>query len=428
MNFDHRTRRSFLASSSAMLSLPFLESLKGTQAIAAAAAKTAPKRMVYLALGWGVTKETWFPKKADVGYDYTLPENLKALNKDDITIIQNLQHQHSNEAHWGSTFWLTGANRYAIPGQSFNNTISVDQLAAEQLGKETRFTSLQLNGRKAEGHGPGLSLAWNRQGKPMSGLDTPVAAFHRLFSDDKTPLAQRQAMLIQQRSVLDTVLEDAKTVKKGLTQTDKDKLDEYFQSIREIETRLSKEEEWLEVPKAAPSTPIKEPQASLKGYEEIKMMYDLMVAAMEVDASRVFTYRMPTDSLIKSQGATISSHNMSHYTSGERQSVSEMRDRCHGELLAHFIKKLKASKQPDGSSLYDNISVTLGSNINSIHHLNNCPTLITGGGTGFKHGRHLVMDNPKTPLCNLWLTQLNAIGIKTDSFGDSSGQISELFG
>lgn len=430
---NHSSRRAFLRGSTALIALPTLESIGFTRfarlAKATEIAPQAAKRMVFLSMGFGVTKETWFPKQNQVGTDYALPENLKPLaeHKNDITIIQNLQHQYSNEAHWGSTFWLTGANRYGVPGQSFHNTISADQVAAAQFGKGTRFTSLQFNGKKAQGHGPGSSLAWNRQGKPVSGRDTPVEVYHRLFSDDKTPLAQRQAMLQKQRSVLDSVLEDARSTQKGLTKADRDKLDEYFQSIREIEVRLSKEEEWLEVPKRIPQNPVKEPQASLTGYEEVKMMYDLMIAAMQVDATRIFTYRMPTDTLIKSLGATISSHNMSHYTSGERQSVSEDRDKAHAKLLAYFIGKLKSSTEPDGSTLYDNTAVTFGSNINSIHYLNNCPTLLTGGGAGIKHGKHIVMNDPKTPLCNLWLSLLNGVGVNVDAHGDSTGRINELF-
>jgi len=234
-------------------------------------------------------------------------------------------------------------------------------------------------------------------------------------------------MLKKQHSVLDSVLEDAKSVQKGLTQTDVDKLDEYFQSIREIEVRLAKEEEWLEIPKRIPQNSVKEPLASLQGYEEVKMMFDLMIAAMQVDATRVFTYRMPTDTLIKSLGATISAHNMSHYTSGERQSVSEDRDQAHAKLLAYFIGKLKASKEADGTSLYDNTAITFGSNINSIHYLTNCPTLLTGGGAGVQHGRHLVMDDPKTPLCNLWLSLLQGVGLNVPSHGDSTGTVKELF-
>lgn len=423
------SRRSFLGSATALIALPALESIGFAKLARAAEVTRAPKRMVFLSMGWGVTKETWFPDRKQVGTGYELPKSLSPLakHKDDITIIQNLQNQFSTEAHWGSTFWLTGANRYGVPGKSFNNTISADQVAAEQFGRDTRFTSLQLTGRKADGHGPGASLAWNRQGKPIAGLDTPVAAFHRLFSDDNTPLEHRQAMLKKRRSVLDGVIEDARSVQKGLTATDVDKLDEYFQSIREIEVRLSKEEEWLEVPKRFPQDPVKEPEASLKGYEEIKVMYDLMIAAMQVDATRVFSYRMPTDTLIQSLGASITSHNMSHYVQGDRQEVSENRDQTHAQLLAYFIDKLKASKEIDGTSLYDNTAVTFGSNINSIHYLTNCPTLLTGGGAGVKHGRHLVMSDPKTPLCNLWLSLLNGSGVDVKSHGDSTGKIDELF-
>ena len=425
------TRRHFLRSSSALVALPLLESL-GFRRFASAAAQTAtpPKRMIFLGFGWGVTRESWYPDKNTVGADYELPKGLAPLKRHqkDITIIQGLSNQFNNEAHWGSTFYLTGANRYAEPGQSFSNTISADQVAAEVFGKDTRFTSIQLGCENAEtsGHGPGLSLAWNRQGKPIAGLNNPVAAYHRLFADDGTPLEQRQAMLKEQRSILDTVLTDAKGVKRGLTKTDQDKLDEYYQSIRDIETRLSKEEEWLGVPKAKPKDPVEEPPSEVAGVEEVKIMYDLMLAALQADATRVLTYRQPVDSFIRSLGATITGHNMSHYQPGMRMEVSEMRDRKQSELLAGFIDKLKASKEPDGSSLFDHVSLSYGSNIQSIHYLDNCPTVITGGGAGVKHGRHLIMPDPKTPLCNLWLTLLNGCGIGVESHGDSTGTIDEL--
>lgn len=424
-------RRHFLRSSTALIALPLLESI-GFRRFARAAEPTAPpKRIAFLGMGFGTTQETWYPDTKTTGRDYQLPLGLQPLakHKDDITIIQNLSNQYNNEAHWGSTFWLTGANRYAEPGQSFHNSISADQVAAEQLGRDTRFTSVQLGyqGGDNSGHGPGLSLAWNRQGKPVAAHNTPVAAFHRLFAQDNTPLAERQAALLQQRSILDTVLEDAKSAQRNLTKTDKDKIDEYFQSIREIETRLSKEEQWLDVPKKRPQGGFTEPDKSLEGYEEIKIMYDLIVAAMQVDASRVFTYRQPLDTFIRSLGATISAHNMSHYSNGARREVSEMRDRTQSELLARFIDKLKATKEPDGTRLYDHTTLTLGSNIHSIHYLTNCPTIVTGGGSGFQHGQHLVMPE-KTPLCNLWLTQLQGTGIEVESHGDSTGVIAELVG
>ncbi|MEM7143811.1 MAG: DUF1552 domain-containing protein [Verrucomicrobiota bacterium] len=427
------TRRAVLKSSSAAIALPFLESFGFRKFAAAAAAPASPKRMVWLGMGFGVTADKWFPHKEDVGTDYTFPEILKPLEKhrNDLSFIQHLMHKDSQDGHSGSTFWLTGANRYAVPGQSFHNTISVDQLAAEQLGTETRFSSIQLCAKGmgnsgGDGHGPGLSLAWNRQGKPVSGLDTPVAAFHRLFSNEDTPLAERQARLAEQRSVLDTVMSDAKSVKRKISKSDNEKLDEYFESVREIEVRLSKEEQWLGIEKKQPDPPLTEPSESLIGYEEMGVMVDLMVAAMQVDATRVITYRMPVDTMISSLGAGISAHTMSHYSHGERREVSEMRDLHNAKFLARFIDKLRASKEADGSNLFDQTSLTFGTNLFSVHTLRNCPTLIAGGGAGFKQGQHIVMDDPKTPLCNLWLSQLKGCGIKTDSFGDSTGLIEDL--
>ncbi len=424
------SRRRFLRSGSGFIAIPALESF-GWKKFAAAADVDAPsRRMVFLSFGWGVTREDWFPDKTVTGTEYELPEGMKPLrrHKKDITVVQNLSNQFSSEAHWGSTFYLTCANRYAEPGKSFHNTISADQVAAEKLGLATRFTSIQLGCQDAEnsGHGPGLSLAWNRQGKPLAGLDNPVAAYHKLFSDGKTPLAERQLMLNRKRSILDAVMEDAKDVGRGLGRQDADKLSEYLQSIRDIETRLSKEEQWLHVPKSRPATVPDEPQGEVAGFEEIKLMYDLMIAAMQVDATRVFTYRQPVESLLKSFGATITGHNMSHYTSGDRKVVSQTRDQKQSELLAYFIDRLKATREADGSCLFDHVSLSYGSNINSIHYLTNCPTIITGRGAGIQLGQHLVLDS-NTPLANLWLSLLRGVGIDAASHGDSSGIIKELF-
>ncbi|MDF1850659.1 MAG: DUF1552 domain-containing protein [Verrucomicrobiales bacterium] len=423
-------RRGFLRSSSALIALPFLDSLGFRSFAKAASAPTPPKRFVFLGMGFGVTKESWYPKKTDTGSDYSLPEGLAPLAKHrkDLTIIQNLANQYNNEAHWGSTFWLTGANRYAEPGQSFHNTISVDQVAAEQLGTDTRFSSVQLGykGGDNSGHGPGLSLSWNRQGKPLSALTTPVATFHRMFSDDSTPLEQRQADLLKQKSILDTVFQDAKSTRRGLTKVDQDKLDEYLQSIREIEQRLAKEKEWLEVPKRIPDPAPIEPDKSLQGVEEVKMMYDLIVAALQVDTSRVFSYRQPLDTLIRSMGATITAHNMSHYEPGTRMEVSKQRDQKQSELFAHFLDRLKGVKESDGSSLFDHTTVTLGSNIHSIHYLTNCPTIVAGGGAGIQHGRHIVTPE-KTPLCNLWLSLLQGSGLEAETHGDSTATLPQLF-
>ena len=425
------TRRRFLQSSTALIALPVMESLGFRRfASAAATAMTPPKRLVFLGFGWGVTETTWYPDIKQPGAEYTLSDGLKPLarHKADFTVVQGLWNKYSNEGHWGSTMWLTGANRYAEPGQSFHNSISVDQVAAAKLGLETRFASLQLNGAEVgdrSGHGPGLSMAWDVSGKPIGGLNGPLAAYHRLFSKDTTPIEQQKAMLAERRSVLDTVLENARSMQRGLGKQDNAKLEEYFQGIRDIETRLSKDEQWIGVPQ--PKTTLPEPKPGLEGRDEIKLMYDIMLAAIQTDSTRVLTYRQPVSTLLTSLDIKVHPHDMSHYhtTLGEKLDASQRRDLAQSELLAGFLDKLKATKEADGSRLFDHTTVAYGSNIRTGHSLDNCPTILTGGGAKLKLGRNLVL--PKgTPLCNAWLTLLHGSGIEAERHGDSTGVISEL--
>jgi len=423
-----QSRRHFLRSASALIALPALESFGFRKLAPAATAEIArPKRAVFLNFGWGVTNETWFPDLKQTGTDYMLPPGLVPLarHKADITVVQGLSNKFANEAHWGSTFWLTGANRYAEPGQSMHNSISVDQVAALQFGKETRFASLQLNSPDVNnsGHGPGLSLAWDSRGKPVAGLDNPVFAFHKLFSADTTPLAERQAMLAQKRSVLDAVLTDAGDLQRSLNKTDTAKLDEYFQSIRDIETRLGKDEQWLNVLK--PKAALTEPKQGLAGRDEVALMYDIIVAALQTDSTRVITYRQPVGTLLQSLAIKVAPHDMSHYSPGDRMEASQKRDVAQSELLARLMDKLKATKEPDGTSLFDHTVLAYGSNIRTIHYLDNCPTILAGGGAGLKRGQHISLPK-NTPLSNAWLTLLHGLGIKAERHGDSTGIIKEL--
>ena len=422
-------RRHFLRGAGALIALPALESI-GFRRFASAASTAPvvpPKRMAFMGIGFGVTKETWFPDVSQKGADYALPQGLAPLarHQADFTVVQGCSNKFSNEAHWGSTFWLTGANRYAIPGQSMTNSVSADQVAAKHLGQDTRFSSIQLDTAdgSGSGHGPGLSLAWDQRGKPVAGFSDPVQLFHKLFSADELPLEQRQAAIAKNRSVLDAVFTEAKRVQRGLTKTDTDKIDEYFQSIRDIEARLNRDEDWLNVPKA--ESLMDEPKPGLKGRDEIKVMYDLMVAALQTDSTRVMTYRMPGQALLTSMGINPSAHNVSHYSPGERLDASKARDKVHTELLAGLIDKLKATKEVDGSSLFDHVALAFGSNISSIHYLDNCPTILAGGGANLKLGQHMVLPKD-TPLCNVWLTMLNGMGIDVERHGDSSGVVKEL--
>ena len=370
MNFD---RRNFLRGAGAMIALPALESI-GFSSFLSAAPKLPPKRIMFMGIGYGVTSETWFPDIKDPGPNYKLPEGLKPLarHKKDFTIVQGCKHKFSREAHWGSTFWLTGANKYGTPGQSFSNTISADQVAAAQFGKHTRYTSIQLSAdpNDRNGHGPGGSLAWNQRGKPLPAWNSPLQTYMKLFGSNDMPIAQRRALLAEERSVLDSVMIEAKDMQKGLTKSDTDKLEEYFQSIRDIETRLSKAEQWMDVPKS--KSPLEEPDKALLGRSEIEMMYKLMVAAIQTDNTRVITYREPGSGLLRSLGANGNAHNTSHYRIGTvTEESSKLRDKAHSELLAGLIDHLKATKEVDGSSLFDHTVMAFGSNIRSIHYLNN---------------------------------------------------------
>ncbi|MEY5010055.1 MAG: hypothetical protein RLZZ253_1194 [Verrucomicrobiota bacterium] len=425
-----QSRRHFLRTSSALIALPALESLGFRRFASAAAPVQRPKRLLFLGFGWGVTQEQWYPSLDQPGAGYTLPESLTPLarHRKDFSIVQGLWNRHSANGHYGSTFWLTGANEFGEAGQSFHNSISVDQVAADHLGGDTRFDSLVLDCGAAanpSGHGIGLSLSWDSRGKPMAGPKNPVEAFHRLFARDDTPLELQKALLAQRRSVLDNALENARSLQRTLGKNDNDKLDEYFQSIRDIETRLGREEKWIGRPKPAP--PLEEPAPGLVGYEEIRLMYDLMAAALQTDSTRVITYRQPVSTLLTSLGVRIDSHTMSHYhgKGPEYLEASLKRDWAQSELLAGLLDKLKSVREPDGSSLLDHTTVAYGSNIRTAHSLDNCPTLLAGHGAGLKMGENIVLPKD-TPLCNAWLTLLHGAGVPLEKFGDSTGTLSKL--
>jgi hypothetical protein len=159
--------------------------------------------------------------------------------------------------------------------------------------------------------------------------------------------------------------------------------------------------------------------------QEIKIMYDLMVAALQTKLTRVVSYRQPVESLLQSLGVDISGHNMSHYGTGSHLPISQLREEKQSELLAYLISKLKATKNSEGTSLFDQTTLTYGSNIRTSHSLKNCPVLVAGNKSLFKHGAHYALDDG-TPLCNLWLTILNANGLNQQSFGNSNGLVEQL--
>lgn len=419
-------RKQLLKSATATLALPCLPSYH-FRAFAGDQAAAAPRRMVFLCMGWGVTKETWYPDITQRGKGFELSEGLAPLQKHkrDLTILQNMENQYTTNGHHGSTFYLTGANQYAIAGKSFSNTISVDQVAAQSWGQHTRFQSLPFDCRdaNASGHGPGLSASWDERGKPLQGLPSPLQIYHKLFGQEEMSIEQMKAMIADKRSALDIFMLDLKRVDKKLNSVDREKLQEYEESVREIERQLNKQLQWMEKPK--PIAPIAEPAKKVNGYEETKLMYDLIIAALETDSTRVITYRQPVDTLLSAFDITTTAHNMTHYDRGTRYEVSQFRDQKQSELLSYFFDKLKSTRDASGQSLFESTTVSYGSNISHGHTLRNCPAIVAGNATRLKLGQQIVLPE-KTPLCNLWLTLLHANDLELHKFGDSQGLVEEL--
>lgn len=423
------SRRTMLRAAGACIALPLLESLAPRAAQAASSTVASPKRLIFLSYSWGVSKSDWFPK--DAGPDYTLSKCLEPMvrHKADFSILSNLSNKRAKDGHWGCTTWLTSADVNATPGKQFQNTVSVDQVAARQLGADTRFPSLELSGGKEDGYGPGLSLSWSEQGNPIPGENSPVALFDRLFGAPEVPLAERKYLLAKDRSVLDAVMSDAQSMNEQLSGEDRRKVDEYFQSVRDIEVRLKKADEWLDRP--IPKAPFARPEGKFSTSEEIKLMYDLMVAAIQTDMTRVITYRQPVEGLFSELGFKVGGHATTHCTEkSDAYKASIARDQKQLELLAYLIDRLKSLKDPDGTSVFHNSIIAYGSGIRTNHDLRDTPTLVAGyGGGGLVQGQHYVYQSHQTPLANLWCGILNQVGIEAPRFSDSEApKLPGLFG
>ena len=271
-------------------------------------------------------------------------------------------------------------------------------------------------------------MAWSETGNPIAGETSPLAFFNRLFGAPEVSLEERHYLLGRNRSVLDTVMSDAKSMHPQLAKEDREKMEEYFQSVRDIEVRLDNEEKWIDRPK--PKAPLEAPPSKVNTIERITLMYDLIAAAVQTDQSRVFSYRQAAQSLYDALGLKVDSHQITHNGAPHNRAASIKRDQKQIELLAHLIDKLKAIKEPDGTSAFDHTLIAYGSGIRHGHQLYDTPTLVAGhGGGGMNQGQHYVYESNQTPLANLWLSMLHQVGVEADRFSDSDGKLpTGLFG
>ena len=413
-------RRIFLQGAGTLLSLPMLESYANEKK------SQVPLRLMFIGFPWGVTgHNNWFPSVT--GKNFQITKGLKALkkHKDDLTIFKNISPLHNaHHPHNTLAYYLTCMN-FRKPKDGAYDLISCDQIAAGKLGKDTRYSSLQLSSLANEGAGAGLSLAWDKYGKPVPGYTEPLALFNELFGDGKVTVEQRRQMIKKERSIMDAFRYQSRLLERKVSKTDKDKLDEYFTSIRQIEKSLAKSEQWIDTPKPKAVMPM--PKKGLKGKAQIKVMYDLMLAAIQADLTRVISYRQPMNALLKELGLS-NAHPINHH-GGKSDLIQQSieKDSAQSELFAYLIDRLKATKEYDGTSLFDNTILTYGSGVRTGHMNVKLPLIVTGRGQGkIKPAGYLELQEDKNRLSNLWLTLLQSAGLEIETFSHSNGLIEQI--
>ena len=248
-----------------------------------------------------------------------------------------------------------------------------------------------------------------------------------MFGGGNVSIQQRLDELKKQRSILDAVHDNSLSLKKKISKADNEKLDEYFTMIRSIEKDMAKAVKWSKTP--YPKSPMKKPSSGLSGEAKIKAMYDLIVAGMISDSTRVFSYLLPIYETSKELNISNSPHAISHHSLNlmDRTKDSILKDTKNSELLSRFLDKLKSVKEADGSTLFDNSLVTYSSGSRKGHQMTDLPCIFTGRGGGrIKHKGYLGLKDGKNLMSNLFLTTLQTAGVKVDKFAESNCVIEEL--
>lgn len=405
----------FLRGTGVALTLPWLEAMT-PRASAVAVASESPRRLICINASLGIHTPNLFPTKS--GADYELTPYLDAIKKfrNDFTVFSGLSHPEVDGGHPTELCYLTAAPHPT--SDNFKNTISLDQFAVERLRPDTRFGTLTL----ASSH-TGLSIT--RGGVPIPPEQRPSRLFKNMFVDGTPAEVAAQIQRIKQgRSVMDAVLEEAGTFQKTLGANDRRKLDEYFNSVREVEQRMLQAEEWARRPK--PKVAAKAPVDVANSHEivaRVELMIDIMHLALQTDSTRFITFGLNGFNAVPIiEGVTQDWHNLSHHGQ-DAEKLAELRivELEQMRLFGRLLDKLKSTPEA-GSTLLDRTIVQFGSNLGnaSSHDNKNMPILVAGGG--FRHGRHIAFDPKKNPpLSNLYVQYLQRLGAEVETFGSSSG-------
>ncbi|MFQ5731031.1 MAG: DUF1552 domain-containing protein [Planctomycetaceae bacterium] len=439
------SRRTVLKGMGAAMGLPLLEAMIPGSATAAPAASAYPVRMGFVFLPNGVIMDDWQP--LGEGTSFKLPKSTQPLEKvrDDVAFLTGLAQDNGNAKGDGpgdharsAGPFLTGAHPYKTSGANIKLGISVDQAAAMQIGKRTRLPSLEVGierGRNAGNCDSGYSCAyssnisWKTATTPVAKEINPRLVFERLFGNGKDPERERRRNLFR-RSILDLVAEDAAGLKKRLGKTDRKKMDEYFNSVREIEQRIARAEKDARRKRPEFRTPSGIPRDMT---EHLTLMYDLLFLAFRTDTTRIATFMAANAGSNRSYPmVNVSSgwHSISHHRNDKKKIGDLQRiDQYHVTQFARFVEKLKSVKEGD-RTLLDNCMIVYGSGLSSgnRHTHYDLPIVMAGrGGNTIKTGRHLVFPK-NTPMNDLFLSMLDRVGAKYDSIGDSKGRLKGLEG
>jgi len=441
-------RRTFLKGLGTCIALPVLEAMAPPLRLVAAAGAnpagpgTPPLRMAFLYVPNGMNMADWKPSQA--GTEYELPPTLTPLAelRSDFQVISGLAQDKAfpngdgagDHARASATF-LTGCQARKTAGADIRVGISVDQLAANQLGRLTRLPSLELGcdkGRTAGACDSGYACAyqfhisWRGEATPNPVEVDPRQVFDRLFGNGNSGemARNRETRDRYRKSILDFALDEAKLLQGSLGATDRRKLDEYLTSVRELELRIENAAKFsAQLPDYSKPTGIPE------GYQEhIRLMFELLALAFQTDSTRVATFMLAHDGSNRPYpfiGVSDGHHDLSHHENKEEKKLKISKiNLFHTTQLAWFLAKLKSMKEANGSVL-DNCMIVYGSGIGdgNRHNHDDLPVLLAGrGGGALQPGRHFKLDR-KVPMTNLYLSLLDRMGVKAEKLGDSTGKL-----
>ena len=444
-------RRQFLRGVGAGVGLPAFASLAqpvmAANAGKAITASGAPLRMAFLYVPNGVIQDAWRPRGE--GRDFQMNRTMQPFAdfKKDLQVYSGLEQQNGwagkdgagDHARANATI-LTGRRPRKTAGADIRLGISVDQQAALHVGRETRFSSLELSTdavRKSGACDSGYScayqfnLSWRGPQTPMAPEHNPRLVFERLFGagrgeERKKSFAERIA---KKRSILDFVLADAKALHGQLGRNDQQKLDEYLTGVRDVERRIEMAEKFGDLPDINMDMPAGVP----KRYEDhLRLMIDLMVLAFQTDTTRICTFGLAYDGSNRSFsdiGVSEGHHHLSHHKD-DADWIRKLRriDHFYAQQFAYYLRRMNEVKDVDGKSLLHNSMTVYASGLSdgNRHRHDNLPVVLAGHGGGrLTTGRH-VRYRKDVPMNNLFVSMLNLMGVPTTEFGDSTGALKDV--